>query len=142
MPVEGRKQEEKEQVNESPIAVLFVPYTEGAVLAKKYREYEQQMKGPTGWYLKIVERAGDSLVDLLHRSDPWSGDDCKRKVCLQCQTKLKTGKNLTQDCSKRNCIYETWCISCEERDRNEIEERAAEDERLKKDLLKNMKIFK
>ena len=26
----------------------------------------------TGWYVKVVEGAGDSLTDLLHRSDPWS----------------------------------------------------------------------
>ena len=99
------------------------------------------MKGQSGWYLKIVERAGDSLVDLLHRSDPWSGEDCKRPTCLQCETKLKTGKNLTQDCSKRNCIYQTWCISCDEREKSRIEERAGDDEGMKKELMRKMKLF-
>ena len=97
----GKEKNENEQEYNSPIAVMFVPYTEGAVLAKRYREYEMAMKGPSGWYMQIVERAGDSLVDLLHRSDPWSGEDCKRPTCLQCETKLKTGKKTSRKTAPR-----------------------------------------
>ena len=82
MPKESEGLNATEQENQSAIAVLFVPYTEGAELAKRYRDYEKKMKGPSGWFFKIVERAGDSLVDLLHRSDPWSGEDCRRQACL------------------------------------------------------------
>ena len=86
--------------NMSAIAVIMVPYTKGAELAKRIRNYEMVAKEQTGWYLKVVEKAGDSLIDLLHRSNPWSGQDCQRHLCLHCQTKTKTGKNITQDCTK------------------------------------------
>ena len=90
----------------------MVPCTSGAELAKRIRQYEMMAKEQSGWYLKVVERGGDTLTDLLHRSDPWSGEDCRRDACLACETKSRTNKNKnkTQDCSKRNCIYETWCL--------------------------------
>ena len=32
------------------------------------------------------------------------------------ETKLKTGKNTRQECNKRNLVYETYCMRCEEKD--------------------------
>ena len=108
---ETEKTANMEEEDQSVISVLFVPFTEGAELAKRVRNYETAAKESSGWFLKVVERGGDSLVDLLHRSDPWAGEDCARVGCKPCWTKIRTGKNKTQDCTKRNCIYETWCIS-------------------------------
>ena len=62
------------------------------------------------------------IVDVLHKEDPWQGRDCGRPQCILCETKLKTGKHLSQDCTKRCIIYETWCMSCEEEDKRKIEE--------------------
>ena len=87
------------------IGVMFVPFTWGSELAKDVRMVEQRMKEISGWHYKVVERAGDSLVDLLHKADPWAGQDCLRQQCMLCKTKLKTGKQLNQDCTKRNIIY-------------------------------------
>ena len=134
--------EKKEKEDQSAIAVMFVPYTEGAELAKRVRKYEAAEKEISGWFFKIVERGGDSLVDLIHRSDPWSGEDCRRDHCKSCWTKMKTNKNKTQDCSKRNCIYETWCMSCWDRDTKEIEEKSEEKEEEIKRMMKNRKAFK
>ena len=47
--------------------VLFVPYTIGSILAKRLREAEEGLKGTTGYKIKIVERAGTKLEDLLCR---------------------------------------------------------------------------
>ena len=30
----------------------------------------------TGYRLKIVERGGTKLVDMLHKANPWAGQDC------------------------------------------------------------------
>ena len=30
-----------------------------------------------------------------------------------CLTKSQTGKGMSQDCKKRNLVYETWCRTCE-----------------------------
>ena len=70
----------------------------------------------------MVDRVGDSLVDLIQRSEPCSGEDCKTDACMPCWTKTKIDKWKTLNCSKRNCIYETWCMNCWEEDTKEIEE--------------------
>ena len=44
--------------NMSAVAVIVVPYTKGAELAKRIRSYEMTAKEQTGWYLKVVEQAG------------------------------------------------------------------------------------
>ena len=81
-------------------AVLFVPFTVGSLLAKRLREAEEVLLVTTGYKLKIVERGGSKLEDILHKSDPCQGGDCERQECLLCRTKTWTGKNLKQECSK------------------------------------------
>jgi hypothetical protein len=103
--------------------VIFVPQTEHSLLAKRLRENEEEMVLATGYKFKIVERAGKSLTGMLAKSNPWSGDDCGRESCLLCHTKAVTGKNLSQSCSKRNIVYETWCSDCLKSDDREGEER-------------------
>ena len=66
----------------------------------------------TGYKIKLVERSGRSLTQILTKSNPWGGGDCGRGGCILCQTKAETGKNLTQSCTKRNIVYETWCADC------------------------------
>ena len=46
-------------------AVLFVPYTHGSRLAKRLREAEMKLEELTGYRLKIVERGGRRLEDML-----------------------------------------------------------------------------
>ena len=60
--------------------------------------------------LKVVEKTGEKLVDLLHRSDAWSDMDCNREDCLICGSageKERKGK-----CKRRNVVYETYCLTC------------------------------
>ena len=78
-------------------AVMFVPFTVGSELARRLREAEAKIETMTGYRLKIVERAGAKLEDVLRKSDPWQGMDCGREGCLLCLTKSRTGKNSTQD---------------------------------------------
>ena len=102
-------------------AVMFVPFTQGSHLAKNLRDAEEKLGSITGFRLKLVERAGDKLEDLLTKSNPWQGLDCGRHACLLCQTKQKTDKNMSQDCHTRNLVYETWCMTCMKKDETEIE---------------------
>ena len=88
---------------------MFVPCTKGGELARRLREAEMELGKQTGIRLKITERAGTKIVDILHKANPWQGEDCNREKCFICSTKQKTEKNLSQDCSKRNVVYETWC---------------------------------
>ena len=54
---------------------------------------------------------------------------------------MKTWRNLEQDCSKRSIVYETWCLTCAEREEKRIEEEV-EDEKEQKRMTKNMKLYK
>ena len=124
------------------VAVMFVPYTPKGELAKRLREVENDMEKHTGNKLKIVERSGTKLIDLIHKSDPWEGQDCGRENCILCATKQKTGKYLGQDCHRRCVVYETWCMTCEERDKKKIEEDEELDEEMRNRKIREMKIYK
>ena len=72
----------------------------------------QSLRPWTGINLKVVERAGESLQDSLHKSNPWDSEDCERVNCLTCESALKDDKIIAKDCHKRSVIYETWCETC------------------------------
>ena len=127
--------------NQPAKAVMFTPYTTQSILAKRMREAEEKLLSLTGYKIKIVERAGSSLEDLLHRADPWQGRDCGRENCLLCTTKNNTGKNLTLDCIRRSLCYEIWCRKCEKDGEWEIK-REENDEKKKETLKKEMKLHK
>ena len=123
-------------------AVLFAPFTPIGELAKELRLAEVKLAELTGYKLKVVERAGTRLEDLLTKSDPWQGSDCLREKCLMCKTKAKTGKNKTQSCSKRSLVYEIWCQDCDEKEIVKIREEANGDEKLEKKLMGERQTYK
>ena len=113
----------KKEEQELPVmAVMFVPCTPGGALAKLLRENEEKMGKFAKNKIKIIERAGIKLQDVLTRSNPWKGQDCQRTNCLLCLTKKSTEKYTTQECTKRSLVYETWCRTCEEQEIQKIEE--------------------
>ena len=121
--------------------VMNVPCTPGGILAKRMRQGEEEMRGPTGYVVKIVEKAGDKLIDQLHKSNPWRGEDCARVGCLHCLTKIWTGKYKTQCCKRRNLIYETWCRSCETKEIEKINA-STEDEKKRKEKIEKIRLYK
>ena len=84
-------------------------------LATRLRTNKEKLEGMTGYRIKVVEKGGTKLVDLLHKAKPWAGQDCGRARCMLCETKKKEGKKNSQDCIKRNCVYETYCMTCTQR---------------------------
>ena len=123
-------------------SVLFVPYTNGSVLAKRLREAEENLLKSTGYKLKIEERGGTKLEDLLYKSDPCQVQDCERQDCLLFSTKQRTGKNLKQECSKRNAVYQTYCITCKEREIERIEQETAGDRKRTQEELHKIRLHK
>jgi hypothetical protein len=111
---EDRKKNQKQRCQTK--SVIFVPQTKNSELAKRLREHENEMEKHTGYRIKIVERSGRGLNRILTKSNPWGGEDCGREGCLLCQTKAAAGKNLTQSCTKRSVVYETWCALCMKRE--------------------------
>jgi hypothetical protein len=108
-------------------AVMFVPFTKHSELANRLRDNEEKMESMSGYRMKIVERGGSKLVDMLHKANPWAGEDCQRDRCLLCSTKKDEGKENSQDCKRRNCVYETTCLTCTRRQDLEIEQKYGEE---------------
>ena len=138
---EQPKLEPGKDKNKTIRAVMFVPFTKNSELAKLLRENEEKLEKMTRTKLKIVERTGIKIVDLVTRSNPWQGHDCTRQNCTLCVTKLRTGKLTSQECSKRNLVYETHCLNCEEMEGQKIEKMEVEDQE-KAELKRKIKLYK
>ena len=95
-------------------------------MAKNLRQEEERQMSMTGYRIKIVEQAGRKISELLHSSNPWRGEDCGRDDCWPCNTKKITGKDKRKECTKRSLVYETWCITCFEAEKERIEEEMEE----------------
>ena len=70
---------------------MFVPYTRHSELALRLRDNEEKMEHLTGYRIKIVEKGGTKLVDLLDKSNSWAGQDCGREGCLMCKSRKEEG---------------------------------------------------
>ena len=88
----------------NPEAFLFVEATPNSVLLKNI----ERIINDTELKLKVVERSGTRLKDLLCKSNPFDRDVClDSTVCNLC--KIKTGL-----CKKREPVYCIECRDCEE----------------------------
>ena len=86
-------------------SILFVDHTPGGELAKRFREAEQQLSQLTGFRVKIAERNGIAVKQLL-QNDPWALARCERPDCYPCETGDK------QSCFTRNILYSHQCTAC------------------------------
>ena len=93
-----------------PVSVIFVPQTRFGALANKLKQDEVALTQITGEKLKVTERSGTTVEQLLISSNPWQAGDCGRDSCLVCRH--GDGK---QVCGKRSVMYETFCIPCMEK---------------------------
>ena len=110
--VDGSKYNSKSSKQPVPTTtVLFVEQTKGGELAKRLREAEERLARLTGWKVRIVEKSGRSMKQMLVKSNPWAGGMCERSECHPC----KSG-NEKQSCFKRNILYESICLSCKQND--------------------------
>jgi hypothetical protein len=91
--------------------VMFVDNTVGGELAKRLRGEEDKLSVLTGFRVKIVESGGTQLKQMLSCVNPWSGVQCNRTDCQTCQQ----GDEVVQDCFRRNILYESTCMTCEDR---------------------------
>ena len=102
--------DEKEKKVEGVIFIQYTPYSE---VAKAIRSRLKDIEKICKIKIKIVEKTGDKLVDILHKSDPWSKQDCMREDCWPCNSSGENEKN-KGSCRKRSILYETYCELCGE----------------------------
>ena len=55
---------------------------------------------------------------------------------------IRTGRNKSQDCSKRGLVYETYCITCKERETERLESSCGEDKTKLREELERVKLHK
>ena len=79
-PGKRKGKQETSTGNVAVKSVLFVPHTHNSDLARKLKESEEGIQGITGNRIKIVERAGVKIQDMLTGNNPWKGMDCQRAV--------------------------------------------------------------
>ena len=82
-------------------SVLFVPCTTGEALKKAYEEKIAE----SAFKIKVIERSGKKLSDILHRKNPFKEENCGRNDCFICTS---GGRG---NCEKENVTYR---IKCEE----------------------------
>ena len=99
-----------------PTAVVFVPRAPNGALAVQLRQLELEMQKLSNIKIKIVEEGGDMVKDLIHKSNPWAGENCLREACLVC----RRGEAGQGDCQRRNVVYKTWCLTCQKRNRDSL----------------------
>ena len=120
-PIKVLEKEILDKKEEPAKAIIFVQHTINSELAHEIKKVIQTLKPWTGINLKVVERAGDRIEDILHKSNPWENIDCKRDLCLTCKTSVesRSEKIPIKNCKKRSVVYETWCKLCEEPKNND-----------------------
>ena len=97
------------------ITVMFVPQTPGGELCKRLQRAEERISKLTGEKVRMVERAGTTVRQLLHRSNHWSGGPCGRDKCLPC-----LNGNGKQDCKEKNIVYDITCGNCEAKEQKTV----------------------
>ena len=92
-------------------SVLFVPKTQDSGLATRLMEAEHRLAAITKERVRVVERGGKSVLQLLHTNNPFAGAPCGRDTCIPCNNSKKEKR---ENCDKRGILYETFCIRCQE----------------------------
>ena len=94
--------------------VFFIPHTENSELAKRVREKLKSFEEISCIRVRIVERIGKKLVDILHKSNPWEAIHCEREDCMFCNS---GEEKLLGKCKSKNIVYETECMLCKRDER-------------------------
>ncbi len=76
-------------------SVIFVPCTPDERLKKAF---EEKIRA-SPFNIKVIEKSGKKLKDVLHKKNPFNKSKCERPDCFICTT---NGKG---DCTKENVTY-------------------------------------
>ena len=133
--IKKKRNTEKKEVlkeDEMPKSILFVQDTEDSMLAKEIRKVIQELKPWTRLNIKVIERAGERLEDMLHKSNCWENSDCGRENCKICETSVKDESIPFKNCTRRSILYKTLCESCRKRNVSKLGEKIEGENRFSK----------
>ena len=99
--------------------VLFVPPTPGSKLAKMLREKEKSLNSNTAHRIKIIEKGGHKLKDLVVKKNPFPTEKCWNVRCPMCRKTSFTDpgylKKHRLPCKTPGVGYEALCLNCKEK---------------------------
>ena len=99
----------KKNIPEEVVSILFVPRTPHSELAKMIQKDKQPISKLAGYQIKILERFGTKLVDILRNKGPEYGHPCGREKCHPC----KNGdQRMKFHCWDRSVLYRAYCLAC------------------------------
>lgn len=84
--------------------VMFVDVTPNGELAAECKKAlkDSQLK------IRVVERSGKSLRNILSKSDPFQNNSCGKDTCKVCRV------NPIVNCKTRDVVYRVKCLGCAE----------------------------
>ena len=106
-------------------SVLFVAPTPGGVLAKELRKREAELNKNSQERIKIVEKGGMKIKDILCSKNPFQKKKCFQKTCPLCTgskyVEVTQGENKFH-CSSNNVGYRWQCLKCAENNKVKVYE--------------------
>ena len=105
--------------------VLFVTPTPGGVLMKELQKRESELNKNDKERVKIVEKGGLKIKDVLCRKNPFKKTKCCQKTCPLCyESEFVTvvSEEVRVPCNTNNVGYRWSCITCQEKDTVKIYE--------------------
>ena len=132
---------QNQQQNDKPVvSTLLVPFTPGSSLQKLMQENEDKLCTLTGGpMVRVVEKGGEVLSNLLGRSDPWAAArSCRDPKCPTCATRSwpkeqkklarKAGTKLPSklvqtsvpNCRREGATYTLQCLECLGQDKSSL----------------------
>ena len=101
-PKEKKKDKEPQRVE----SVLFVPYTRNSELKKEMQKMEDgTIRRELTGKIRVVERMGKNIKELVCRMSPWKKDKCVRTCCEPCIARGGA-------CKEKNVVYRIVCMDC------------------------------
>ena len=95
--------------DEEPAAVLFERRMPGGKLVNLLRKEEEMLWPMVGHRLKVVERCGLKLKNLIWKAEPLGGLECEDQDCPICRE-----EGDRKICKAANVIYTNTCKACKE----------------------------
>ena len=100
-------------------SVLFVTPTPGGVLADELRKRKADLNKHSQERIKIVEKGGLKIKDILGTKNPFQTSNCSQKTCPLCteskHVKVSSDENI-HPCNSNNIGYRWQCLKCAEND--------------------------
>ena len=90
-------------------SILFVPPTPGSGLLKEVKQREKELNGHSKERIKMVEKGGIKIGQILKKKKPFNEDKCTDEWCPICKGDFG---DIKMACNTNNVGYRWVCNTC------------------------------